>query len=218
MFRPQTLVPSSQFYPTQQLTEPQWMSYGFGWFQHDFRGRKLDFHTGSIDGMVAIAGLIRDENLGVYVLGNRDHVEVRHALMYRVLDHFLAPDDVRDWSAEIKPIYDAAAEAGAEALARMEENRVEGTSPSHDLEAYVGTYSSEMYGDVEVTLVDGGLFVFRGPGLQGPATHWHYDTFRVDWDARWRGSALGSFELSAAGAVAALNVNGIRWARQEGQP
>ena len=32
--------------------------------------------------MVAIHGLIRDERLGVYVLGNLDHAEVRHALMW----------------------------------------------------------------------------------------------------------------------------------------
>ena len=45
------------------------------------RGRAVDFHTGSIDGMVAIHGLIRDERLGVYVLANLDHAELRHALM-----------------------------------------------------------------------------------------------------------------------------------------
>ena len=31
---------------------------GLGWFQHDYRGRRVDFHTGSIDGMVAIVGLL----------------------------------------------------------------------------------------------------------------------------------------------------------------
>ena len=51
------------------------MTYGLGWFQQDYRGRAVDFHTGSIDGMVAIHGLIRDERLGVYVLGNLDHAE-----------------------------------------------------------------------------------------------------------------------------------------------
>jgi CubicO group peptidase (beta-lactamase class C family) len=101
MFRPQTVVPSSQFYPTQQITRPSWMTYGLGWFQHDYRGHKVDFHTGSIDGMVAIAGLVRDLDLGVYVLANRDHVEVRHALMYRAFDHFLG-GVVRDWSADLK--------------------------------------------------------------------------------------------------------------------
>jgi len=213
MFTPQTMVTPSQFYPTQQITHPNWMTYGLAWFQHDFRGQKLDFHTGSIDGMVAIAGLVRDQNVGVYVLGNRDHVEVRHALMYRALDHFLAPDDVRDWSAELMPVYDAIETAGAAAVAQRDESRIEGTTPSHALEAYAGTYESEMYGQVTVEVRGGALYVDRSAGLQGPASHWHHDTFLVAWEARWRGEALATFEIGASGAVAALTVNGIRWAR-----
>jgi len=213
LFEPQTLVTPAAFYPTQQVTKPNWMTYGLGWFQHDFRGRKLDFHTGSIDGMVAIAGLVREEGVGVYVLGNRDHVEVRHALLYRALDHFLAPDDVRDWSAELKPIYDGAAEAAEAARAARAESRVEGTRPAHPLEAYAGTYESEMYGTVTVELRDGALHVFRGPGLQGPASHWHHETFLVEMEARWRGEGFATFETGASGSVEALSYNGIRWRR-----
>lgn len=213
MFTPQTLVTPGQFYPTQQVTEPNWMTYGLAWFQHDFRGRKLDFHTGSIDGMVAIAGLIREEGVGVYVLGNRDHVEVRHALMYRALDHFLAPDHVRDWSAELKPIYDELEATAEEARVARAETRVEGTSPSHTLEAYAGTYENDMYGTLTVALQGDGLHVTRGPGMQGPASHWHYETFSVAWEARWRGDATATFETSASGEVTAVTLNGIRWSR-----
>ena len=73
LFTPQTLVDPEEFYPTQAITKSHWMTYGLGWFQQDYDGRAVDFHTGSIDGMVAIHGLIRDERLGVYVLGNLDH-------------------------------------------------------------------------------------------------------------------------------------------------
>ena len=69
LFKPQTMVTDDEFYPTARLTKPHWTTYGLGWFQQDYRGRAVDFHTGSIDGMVAIHGLIRDERLGVYVLG-----------------------------------------------------------------------------------------------------------------------------------------------------
>ena len=67
MFRPQTLVDRAGFYPTSRLTKPKWVTYGLGWFQQDYAGEAVDFHTGSIDGMVAIAGLVRDEGIGVYV-------------------------------------------------------------------------------------------------------------------------------------------------------
>jgi len=208
LFKPQTLVPSGQFYPTAQLTEPNWTSYGLAWFQHDYRGKKLDFHTGSIDGMVAIAGLIRDENLGVYVLGNLDHVEVRHALLYRVLDHFLAPEDVRDWSTEMKGLYDGIAEAQGIAAAEALEARVEGTEPNHDLESYAGTYSDPLFGEVLVSIREGGLHVFRGEGLQGMASHWNFETFRVDWDARWRGEIMVTFRTGVDGVVSGMEAFG----------
>ena len=59
MFTPAQLAGPDDFYPTVELTEPNWLSYGLGWFQQDFRGRKIDFHTGSLDGLVAIIGLDR---------------------------------------------------------------------------------------------------------------------------------------------------------------
>ena len=80
------------------------MTYGLGWFQQDYRGRAVDFHTGSIDGMVAIHGLMRDDRLGVYVLANLDHAELRHALMYKVFDRFIGAPE-RDWSAEFLKLY-----------------------------------------------------------------------------------------------------------------
>ncbi|MEJ2540858.1 MAG: serine hydrolase [Gemmatimonadota bacterium] len=218
LFRPQTLVPASQFYPTARLTRPHWTTYGLGWFQHDYRGEKVDFHTGSIDGMVAIAGLIRDQGLGVYVLGNLDHVEVRHALMYRVFDLYLAqedggPDGVRDWSSELRELYDGLAEAGATQAEALRTARRTGTSPSHPLEAYTGRYGAPRYGELRVTLEDGGLRVYRGPGLQGPLEHWHYDTFRARWDAEWRGETPVTFQEAADGSIGALVVGGERLER-----
>ncbi|MGI9626924.1 MAG: serine hydrolase [Longimicrobiales bacterium] len=213
MFEAQTLVPRSQFYPTAQLTKPNWTTYGLGWFQHDYQGRKVDFHTGSIDGMVAIAGLIRDEELGVYVLGNLDHVEVRHALMYRVFDLFGAGEP-RDWSTDLKTLYDGLAEQGEAARAEAAENRAQGTTPSRPLAAFTGTYHDRLYGTVEVSQRDGGLYLHYGPGLQGPLDHWHYDTFQIPWEARWRGRGTATFETGSDGVVAALLLGGSRFSRE----
>lgn len=77
MFKPQVMVTPSQFYPTAQLTKPNWTTYGLGWFQQDYKGHKVNFHTGSLFGAIAINGQLPDEKLGVYVFGNYDHAEVR---------------------------------------------------------------------------------------------------------------------------------------------
>lgn len=208
LFRPQAFVPEAAYYPTARLTRPNWATYGLGWFQQDYRGRKIDFHTGSIDGMVAIAGLVRDEGLGVYVLGNRDHVEVRHALMLRVFDLFLAPGEVRDWSTELKAMYDALAERAREAAERVRATRIEGTEPTHDLSEYSGVYADSLFGTVNVSRADGGLFIERGPGLRGPLEHWHYDTFVTDWEAGWRGPWTVSFVTDSDGSISGMEVAG----------
>lgn len=101
LFKPQTLVTDSQFYPTQQLTKPVWKTYGLGWFQHDYRGHRVNFHTGSLTGMVAIHGQLPDHKVAVYVQANLDHAELRHAIMYRAFDEF-ALGISRDWSADFQ--------------------------------------------------------------------------------------------------------------------
>ena len=213
LFLPQSFVTPSQFYPTQAVTKPHWMTYGLGWFQEDYRGEKVDFHTGSIDGMVAIAGLIRDSNLGVYVLANRDHVEVRHALMYRVFDLFLG-GEVRDWSAELKTLYDGLAEQGEKARAEALAARVAGTSPSLQLSAYVGRYADPLFGELVVTETPSGLRADMGPGQPGALEHWNYDTFRIVFDARWRGWTLATFRLGTDGTVASVQVGDVELKRQ----
>jgi hypothetical protein len=83
LFKPQTIAPF-EMYPTTSVVKPHWMTYALGWFQQDYRGRAVDFHTGSIDGMTAIHGLMRDDRLGVYVLANLDHGVAPRADVYRV--------------------------------------------------------------------------------------------------------------------------------------
>ena len=77
LFKPQSIVTESEFYPTMRLTKPHWTTYGLGWFQEDYRGKMVEFHTGSLDGLVAIAGMIPDDHLAVYIYANLDHSEIR---------------------------------------------------------------------------------------------------------------------------------------------
>lgn len=218
MFKPQALVPASQFYPTAQLTQPHWVSYGLGWFQQDYRGHYVAMHTGSIDGRVSIIGLMPDANLGVYVFGNADHVELRHALMWKAMDLYTdAP--ARDWSAELLTLYGGAKKKGKAEERAQNARRVKGTQPSHALSAYAGTYLHPAFGDIEVERRNGRLLLRFGPlpQNQGPLTHWHYDSFR--WrgvDGRYGDMAV-RFEQAGDGNVSALILGGedsIRFVRK----
>lgn len=214
LFAPQTMVGADAFYPTARLTKPHWTTYGLGWFQADYAGEKVDFHTGSIDGMVAIHGLIRDRGLGVYVLSNLDHAEVRHALMYRVFDAYLGRP-TRDWSTDMQTLYRDLAKEGEAAQKKVEAERVMGTSPSLALDRYAGTYSDPVLGVLTITRRGDGLQAQYGDGFVGPLAHWHYDTFKATWDARWRGTSLVTFRIDAHGKVAAVTTDQGTFTRTE---
>lgn len=217
LFRPHAFAPESQ-YPTSQLVKPHWMTYALGWFQQDYRGRAVDFHTGSIDGMIAIAGLIRDERLGVFVLANLSGGELRHALMYTVFDRYSGKPD-RDWSAALLKVYGENASRQAQSQARAEAQRVKGTSPSLPLDAYAGTYADPLRGEITITLKDGALEARYGTGYLGTLEHWHFNTFRAKWKADWRGTTMGTFLLSpVTGRVDVLEFQGGRFTRRVSTP
>ena len=212
LFKPQTMVTAEAFYPTSRLTKPKWTTYGLGWFQQDYRGRALDYHTGSIDGMVAIHGLLRDDRVGVVVLANLDHAELRHAIMLDVFDRAIGGAQ-RDWSADLRSLYDGL-RAEAEARRRKaDERRVQGTKPSLALSSYAGTYSDPLYGGVIVSLEGGRLHARYGGAYAGALEHWHYDTFRATWDAAWRGTATLTFVLDGDGKPARLETMGASFTR-----
>ncbi|MBL4836747.1 MAG: serine hydrolase [Kordiimonadaceae bacterium] len=94
VFKPRVFVSASGEYPALKAHKKNYLGYSLAWFNHTYRGHDVVMHTGSIAGMSAIAGLIPDENIGVYVFINSDHIEYRHALMYKVFDLLLGlPDE-----------------------------------------------------------------------------------------------------------------------------
>ena len=216
LFKPETMVTPAEFYPTARLTKPHWTTYAFGWFQEDYAGRMVDFHTGSIDGMVAIIGLIPDERLGVYVLANLDHAEVRHALMYRVFDAYLG-NPSRDWSGDLLKLYGGIRAAGDSARRRAEARRIPNTRPSLSLEQYAGTYSDSLVGDVVVSLDNGKLRLRASSTHAGTLDHWEYDTFRLRWDNPWEGTEYTTFTIGRDGVPSRLDFEGATLRRVERQ-
>ena len=213
LFKPQTLVTDSQFYPTQQLTKPIWKTYGLGWFQHDYRGHRINFHTGSLTGMVAIHGQLPDQKLAVYVQGNLDHAEIRHALMYRAFDEFAGPNAGlgadRDWSAEFQKLYGGMKQKAKLAEQKADSAHVLNSKPSLPLTAYTGSYTDPLYGKADVTLRDNKLYLSINNVMTGYLDHWHYDTFRVIFDQFWNGKEPVSFVLDTQGKVAKLTSSGL---------
>ncbi len=219
LLQPQAIVPPSDFYPTVALTKPHWTTYGFGWFQHDYRGEMVNFHTGSLAGRTAIIGLIPDKKMGIYIFGNVDHAEVRHALMYKAFDVFAFGDtNGRDWSKEMKTLYDGLEAQSKKQVEAQKARRKLDTKPSLPLTAYAGKYSDPFYGEMEVTFENGRLRLSIGNGARtADLEHWHYDTFQTKWNKRWLGEGLVSFQLNpGTGEVQAITIGGAQLRRVRG--
>lgn len=210
--KPQVLVPDGQFYPTQRLTNPIWKGYGLGWFMHDYRGHRVNFHTGSLLGMVALHAQLPGHKLAVYIQGNLDHAELRHALMYRAFDEFAldAPTGAtRDWSAELLTLYGSIQQQAEQRERKADSTRVLGTKPSLPLAAYVGTYADPLYGRADVTMQNGTLRVSVNNLSTARLNHWHYDTFRAVYDQFWNRPDPITFVLGPDGKVARLEWSGL---------
>jgi CubicO group peptidase (beta-lactamase class C family) len=219
MLKPQAVIPLGQFYPTTRLTKPHWTTYGLGWFQHDYRGEMVNMHTGSLSGRTAIVGLTPDKKFGIYIFGNLDHAEVRHALMYKAFDLFVFGDNTRDWNKETKDLYDGLTAEGEKQLNAVKAMRVANTRPSLAPEAYAGRYSDPFYGTIEVSIDKGKLSLRVSKDLTATLEHWQFDTFEAIWNKRWWGEELIAFSLDAVtGKVDTLNSGGAVLKREAGTP
>jgi len=205
---PQIRAPMEE-YPALRLAKPDFFSYGFGWFIQDYRGQAVWMHTGSIDGMCAIIGLIPEQRLGVYVLENLDHAELRHALMYSVFDLYSGGES-RDWSRDLHELF---ATLARPARAPASERPVVATHPSLPLDRYAGTYVDSTYGSIEVTLSNGGLEMQAGNVPAQRLEPVQYETFRTSSAGAPRQSMTLTFVPDGAGGVSAVRFYGIPFAR-----
>jgi hypothetical protein len=195
-----------------ELIKPNWTTYGLGWFQHDYKGKKINYHTGSLAGEIAMHAQLPEAKLGIYVFGNFDHAEVRHALVYKAFDLFALGGN-RDWNAEFLTLYQGILAQNDKAEAEFKAKQVANTQPSKLLTEYVGKYVHPLYGEAVVTLNDNKLVVTLNQFLSATLGHWHYDTFRGNYAQDWYGKALGIFGFNTSGKVEKLTFEGMEFTR-----
>lgn len=167
---------AEKFNPTRHFS-----AYGMGWALADYQGRKVVSHGGGMTGMISQTALMPEENLGVVILTNSE-TGLPGWMVSKVFDVFLGVPK-RDWSAEMLARTKQGEAAAKAAEAKAEATQVKGTKPSLEQSKYVGTYSSQLYGDAKITEENGKLVLqlAPAPNFIGDLEHWHYDTFRVKW-------------------------------------
>jgi hypothetical protein len=173
----------------------------------------LNFHTGSLDGAVAICGLMKDEHFGIYIFGNLDHTELRHALMYKAIDLWVYHDNSNDWSGKMYAMYKGIHDSAARQEKEREAKRVPDTHPSRALAAYTGTYGNELFGKAWVSVAGDSLRLSFPNNINLALSHWHFNTFRGLFEYDWMGKDWITFDLGADGAVTGFSM-GDMWYRK----
>jgi CubicO group peptidase (beta-lactamase class C family) len=180
-------------------------AYGLGWSLQDYRGLKAVWHTGGIDGMSSIVGMLPAEGLGMTALSNRGDSWLPKALMLEVFDLYIG-DKGRDWIADFASVARLKELRMREALEKQRRERRRGTEPSHPLKAYTGAYDDPYYGRAEVSLHRNGLKFRYGRRYSARLQHWHYDTFQAIWENSVQSPALVTFQVGASGSVVGIAV------------
>lgn len=206
MWSPQTVQRVSMW--SENNFPTLFKSYGLGWALMDYHGKKVVSHGGGYDGMISQTAFVPEEGLGVVILTNKNSWLIM-PILYKTLDAFLSEQD-KDWSAFYLDFWKNRKEREKTRAVKLEENRIKNTTPSLPLEKYTGIYHDEMYGDADVTLKDGQLFVSLVPAPQfiGDLTHYHLDVFEIELKAfPSLPKGLVNFTLNSKGEVAKMVID-----------
>jgi CubicO group peptidase (beta-lactamase class C family) len=186
-----------------KYTETGPSGYGLGVGVGSYRGHKLVSHGGGIDGFISSMSWMPDDRLGVVVLSNLGGTNpVPGIIMSNVYDRLLGLTQV-DGVSRAKAALERTRKREYEEQRKRAAERISGTSPSHSLSDYAGTFEHPAYGVVSITQQGAGLQLTIDEFVT-PFEHFHYDVFqslKAD-DAPWiRGSARIMFTSGATGKV-----------------
>ena len=199
------------------------LSYGLGWFVHDYRGQFVCSHGGTLDGFRAQTAIVPDKKFGVVVFGNLTPSTFPEALSKALLDKLLELP-AEDWNGFYKK-EDAKAETDRlEAFKKREKERKPNTKPSRELTSYVGTYTEPAYGKAEVVTGKDGLQLKWGR-LTLRLDHYNFDAFTgyviapPDEAISYERAYFGvQFRLNQAGDVTGMQFLDQEFARSKDAP
>jgi CubicO group peptidase (beta-lactamase class C family) len=185
-------------------------SYALGWMVSDYRGQHLLEHGGAVDGFRTTVMMLPRRKFGVAVLTNCTETTSTQALALTLLDRYLGRE-TSDWHKILPRVRVQEEEARkAREQARAKE-RIPDTKPSRPLDSYTGVYRDKAYGQAEIELKDGKLWL-KWSSFRELMTHYHYDTFALP-DRSQLGPALVVFQIKPTGEVGSVRVMGRDFTR-----
>ena len=183
MLTPRVAVRRNGIHPQRWASryEANFVSYGLGWYAHDFAGRRVNEHTGALEGFLVLGCSVPSERVAAVIYTNQHQSPAINPLRYLLLAHAFGIEQ-KDWDARFKAVAGEAKRAlqmiNGEPYFYRPLAKVEGTKPSQPLASYAGDYVHEGYGTVPVRFENGRLSI-DVIGNPCDADHWHHELFRA---------------------------------------
>ncbi len=194
--------------PHNAIRGDNFYSAGLGWFVYTRGGEKIVTHGGGYDGMYSRVLMIPNKNIGIVVLTN-SMTGLSSAVANYIRDTYLGIDKT-GWLEKAVESENKSRTKWKAKFSGPQKSRVTGTTPSIDLSVMTGYYHDPLFGNVIITTDNSGKLAihFEGaPALSATLSHWHYDTWEIDWkeEHAWFDFGTVQFLLDNDRAVKGLN-------------
>jgi CubicO group peptidase (beta-lactamase class C family) len=212
MWTPHIWIPINPNPPPETASlKPAFQAYALGWVTYDYRGQRIVYHTGGLNGMVTRITLVPDKKLGVIVLTNQQEGAAFQAVTMTILDHYLGASS-KDWVSAYAALRKRQVAEANEGVSKATAARDASSKPSLPLARYTGRYRDPWYGDIAVEEKDGRLLMrfSHSPALTGFMEHFQYDTFIARWNDRTLDAdAYVTFSLNPDGTVSGIKMKAV---------
>ena len=165
--------------PSKERPDNFLSNYGFGWMIASYRGHYRVEHGGNIDGFSASTCFFPSDSIGIVVLCNQNGSNVPGMIRNLMADRLLGLK-YRDWQSQFFSADTAGRNKAKEAKKSAAADRKRGTSPTHALKEYTGSYTSGGKETFEIVAQKDSLFI-NLPRQQFYLRHNNYNVFNL-WD------------------------------------
>jgi CubicO group peptidase (beta-lactamase class C family) len=165
--------------------------YGLGVFMSDYGGRQTFEHTGGADGFVTNTCFVPEENLGIAIFTNNDNQDFFELLRYQILDAYLGLP-YKNYSELVLGNF---MNGRKETLDKIDgyKSRIKNKKPPLLLNAYVGNYTNQLFGNMFITPLGNDLLIkFSNRNLTATLKYMNNN----EWLLIYSNPAFGIFPLT----------------------
>jgi CubicO group peptidase (beta-lactamase class C family) len=194
------------------------LSYGLGWFTRTYRGHYQVQHGGNIDGYTSAVFTYPHDGIGIVVLTNKNYSPVPYSLAMDISDSLFS---LEARNHLVTSLTRKQAQTEQNNAPDSEQDTVNKLKPTFELPEYTGTYYHPGYGELNISVVEGGLKV-NYMEIEEQFEHDVFNTFvsRNTFQFGIFEDEKLSFNINKNGTVAAVNLpfehtlDGITFTRQ----